>query len=174
MRQVWLCQATPGLQPFYLWCDVWTPSSVFKNLHILSSAYLLSHGVPNPYSTHGILCALPHNVFFFTPVTLGMVFSLPGSHYPSHFSTGRFYISSKKEDRHHSSRNLPWHSLFSSFQVRLDASILCSQKHSQLPQGWHPAPSASWVTSWEPIFWFRPMGIIGDSVGSTTGNLIKS
>lgn len=109
--------------------------AVYSRIFILSCAYLLSHGVPNPYSTHDILCALPHNVFFFTSVTLYMVFSLPGSHYPSHFSTGHFYISSKKEDRHHSSRNLPWHSLFSSLQVRLDASILCSQKHSQLTQG---------------------------------------
>lgn len=69
---------------------------------------------------------------FITFVPACMVFSLPGSHYPSLFSAKRFPFSSKIEYRHHSSRSLPWHFLFSSFQVRLVASILYSQKHSQL------------------------------------------
>lgn len=69
---------------------------------------------------------------FITFVPVCMVFSLPGSHYPSLFSAKHFPFSSKIEYRHHSSRSLPWHFLFYSFQVRLVASILYSQKHSQL------------------------------------------
>lgn len=97
MRQTAFGQSTPGLQPFCLWCDAQIPSSVFKNIHIFSTVVA---SIPIPYSAHDTLCSLPHHVFFISP-PLRMVFSLPGSHYPSHSSTECLYSSSKKEYGHH-------------------------------------------------------------------------
>lgn len=74
-----------------------------------------------------------HSTFFFIFVPLCVVFSLPGSHYSFHSSTEYFYFSPEMSVDTTSSRTLLWYSLFSSFQVRLDAGILYSQKHYQLP-----------------------------------------
>lgn len=131
MGQVWVCQLTLGLQPSCLWCDVHTARSILKNLRMLSSAYLLSHSCP--HYTHDISCSLPDSTFFFLFVPLCIVFSLPGSHYFFHSSTEFFYFSPEMSIYITSSRTLPWCSLFSSFQIRLDADILYSQKYSQLP-----------------------------------------
>ena len=135
----WSLHEANMMRPVDPWFVTILPVGVMSKLPevclriFISSVCLLSHSVLNSYWTHDILCTLLQNVFFFTFVPLCMVFSLPGSHYPSLFSTNHVFFSSKIEYRHHSSRNLPWHSLFSSFQVRLAACILYSWKHSQLP-----------------------------------------
>lgn len=100
-------QASQSLVCNYFACGVMSKLPEVCLRIFISSACLLSHSVLNSYWTHDILCTLLHNVFFFTFVPLCMVFSLPGTHYPSLFSTRHISFSSKIEYRHHSSRNLP-------------------------------------------------------------------
>lgn len=109
MRQTAFGQSTPGLQPFCLWCDAQIPSSVFKNIHIFSTVVA---SIPIQHMTFYAPCPImffsyPHLCEWFSPcleVTTLPILQLNASIPLPRKSMG---ITS--------SRNLPWHSLFSSF-----------------------------------------------------------